>query len=116
MAANSVLQLLVLLHPQNQCAPVFPQGSILGPILFLLYVNDLPDAVTNSTVACFADDTKIFRKIDSNTDALSLQDDLNNLEIWSNSSGLVFNEEKCKSLSITRRSQPINHPYSIKGK
>ncbi len=93
-----------------------PQGSILGPILFLLHVNDLPDALTNSTVACYADYTKIFRRIDSHTDALSLQDDLNNLESWSYSSGLVFNEEKCKRLSITRRSQQINHPYTIKGK
>jgi hypothetical protein len=78
-----------------------PKGSILGPILFLLYVNDLPDIVTNSTVACFADDTKIFRRIDSITDAMLLQDDINNLQSWSTSSGLVFNEGKCKSISIT---------------
>ena len=79
-----------------------PQGSILGPVLFVLYVNDFPDAVANSSVACFADDTKIFRRVDSITDAMLLQEDLNNLESWSNSCGLVFNEEKCKSLSITR--------------
>ena len=42
-----------------------PQGSILGPILFVLYVNDLPDEVLNSRVASFADDTKIFRRVDS---------------------------------------------------
>ncbi|CAB4012394.1 Hypothetical predicted protein, partial [Paramuricea clavata] len=93
-----------------------PQGSILGPIHFLLYVNDLPDAVTNSTVACFADDTKIFRRIDSITDAMLLQDDINNFQSWSTSSGHVFNEGKCKSISITRRCQPIHHLYSIKGK
>ena len=93
-----------------------PQGSILGTVLFLLYVNDLPDAVTNSSVACFADDTKIFRRVDSVTDAMLLQEDLNNLESWSNSCGLVFNEEKCKSLSITRCNEPIVYPYKIKGK
>ena len=72
--------------------------------------------MTNSTVACFADDTKIFRRIDSITDAMLLQDDINNLQSWSMSSGLVFNEGKCKSISITRRSQPIHQLYSIKGK
>ncbi|CAB4040859.1 Hypothetical predicted protein, partial [Paramuricea clavata] len=53
-----------------------PQGSILGTILFLLYVNDLPDAVENSKVACFADDTKIFRCVDSISDAALLQSNL----------------------------------------
>ncbi len=91
------------------------QGSILGPILFLLFVNDLPEAVNNSTLACFTDDTKIFRRVDSIQDAL-LQIDLKNLDNWSNSSGLTFNEPKCKSLCITRKSQPIAYPYTIKGK
>ena len=57
-----------------------PQGSILGPILFLLYANDLHDVIENSTVACFADDTKIFRCIDSISDAALLQHDLDNLD------------------------------------
>ena len=56
-----------------------PQGSILGPILFLLYVNDLPDAVSSSTIATFADDTEIFKPIASKTDSNKLQEDLNTL-------------------------------------
>jgi hypothetical protein len=66
-----------------------PQGSILGPILFLLYVNDLPDAIKNSKVSSFADDTKVFKCIDSVSDANLLQSDLSSLGNWSTNSGLV---------------------------
>ena len=55
-----------------------PQGSVLGPILFLIYINDLDDDIT-SKVLKFADDTKVFRKIKSDTDRQHLQDDLNNM-------------------------------------
>ena len=52
-----------------------PQGSVLGPILFLIYINDLDDDIT-SKVLKFADDTKVFRKIKSDADRQYLQDDL----------------------------------------
>ena len=71
-----------------------PQGSILGPILFLLYVKDLPDVVNNAKVASFADDTKLFKCVVSHIDGASIQSDLYNLEEWSTSSGLVFNQNK----------------------
>ena len=51
---------------------VISQGSILGPILFLLYENDLPDVVVNSKVASFADDTELYRRVDSTPDAILL--------------------------------------------
>ena len=55
-----------------------PQGSVLGPILFLIYINDLDDNIT-SKVLKFADDTNLFRKITSGADRQHLQDDLNKL-------------------------------------
>jgi hypothetical protein len=80
-----------------------PQGSILDPILFLLYVNDLPYVVNNAKVASFADDTKLFKCVDSHIDGASIQSDLDNLEEWSTSSGLVFNQNKYKCQRITRK-------------
>ena len=58
-----------------------PQGSVLGPILFLIYINDLEDDIS-SKVLKFSDDTKIFRKITNDTDKQSLQDDLDKLVKW----------------------------------
>ena len=59
-----------------------PQGSVLGPILFLIYINDLEDDIS-SKVLKFADDTKVFRKVTNDTDKQSLQDDLEKLVKWS---------------------------------
>ena len=53
-----------------------PQGSILGPMLFLLYVNNMPDTVASSKVVAFADDTKIFKAIKSASEAAAVQEDL----------------------------------------
>ena len=74
-----------------------PQGSVLGPILFLIYINDLDDDIT-SKVLKFADDTKVFRKIKSDTDRQQLQDDLNKLTEWSEKWQMLFNYGKCKCL------------------
>ena len=67
-----------------------PQGSVLGPLLFILYVNDIPDLV-NSKVKMFADDIKIYTQITSFSDALSLQNDLDRLCEWAREWLLQFN-------------------------
>lgn len=71
--------------------------------------------VKNSRNGCFADDTKIFRRVDSNSDAALLQTNISNLDSRSTSSGLVFNQEKCKCLRITRQIQPDCHPLQDQG-
>jgi Reverse transcriptase (RNA-dependent DNA polymerase)/Endonuclease-reverse transcriptase len=76
-----------------------PQGSVLGPLLFLLYVNELPNWIKNN-IRMFADDTKIWRKIRSEEDSESLQNDLDKLEEWSDKWMLKFNTAKCKVMHI----------------
>ena len=88
-----------------------PQGSVLGPILFLIYINDLPEIV-NSAVKLFADDTKVYREIASNEDCDILQQDLNNLSRWTDTWLLRFNAAKCKSMHLGRKN--IQHKYYIK--
>ena len=71
-----------------------PQGSVLGPTLFIYYINDMPDIVS-SLIKIFADDTKIYRPIITNDDHVLLQKSLNNLVEWSNEWQMKFNESKC---------------------
>ena len=76
-----------------------PQGTVLGPLLFLCHINDLPDVV-HSQVRLFADDCLLYREINSFQDHLILQEDLKNLENWANTWGMRFNASKCYILSI----------------
>ena len=83
-----------------------PQGSVLGPILFLyiyiyiyIYINDLEDDIS-SKVLKFADDTKVFRKVTNDTDKQSLQDDLDKLVKWSEKWQMLLHFGKCKCIHI----------------
>lgn len=87
-----------------------PQGSVLGPILFLIFINDLPEIVT-SAVKLFADDTKLYREISSESDCDLVQNDLNGLSHWTDTWLLRFNASKCKSMHFGRSNK--KHKYHI---
>ena len=78
-----------------------PQGSILGPLLFVLFINDIYANIDNdSNIALFADVTKIWRDINSESDCETLQNDINTLSIWSRNNKMSFHPDKCEALSI----------------
>ena len=85
-----------------------PQGSVLGPLLFILYVNDMPDLV-DSKIKMFADDIKIYRQITSFRDAFSLQNDLDKLCSWAKKWLLRFNITKCKHLNYGINASPYEY-------
>ena len=91
-----------------------PQGSVLGPLLFLLYINDLPESVT-SQVRLFADDTAVYLTVTSLDDCQILQNDLLKLESWEKQWDMEFNPSKCQVLHISRSKSPYNFPYKLHG-
>ena len=76
-----------------------PQGSVLGPLLFLIYINDLEDDIS-SKVLKFADDTKVSRKVTNDTNKQSLQDNLDKFVKWSEKWQMLFNFGKYKCIHI----------------
>ena len=93
-----------------------PQGRILGPLLFTVFINTLPGSLSpGSRAALYADDSKVYRLILSSFDSTTLQRDLNNLSSCSNNNSLDFNLSKCKILTVTRKKNPILFPYMLSG-
>ena len=78
-----------------------PQGSVLGPVLFLIFINDIPENI-RSSVRLFADDCVLYRNIESPTDCQILKDDLNSLAQWEADWQMKFNVAKCHSMRVTR--------------
>ena len=92
-----------------------PQGTVLGPILFLCYINDLPSSVS-SDVRLFADDCLLYRPIKSKDDQKKLQEDLTKLERWADIWGMKFNPSNCSVLRVKRpRAKEIASDYQLKG-
>ena len=94
-----------------------PQGSVLGPILFLIFINDLPDNI-RSSVRLFADDCVLYRNIHSIQDCFILQEDLTSLGQWEADWQMKFNVAKCHSMRVTphqhHKQIPLITPFTTK--
>ena len=89
-----------------------PQGTILGPILFLCFINDISENI-HSTIRLYADDCVLYRSIVTDNDTEILQSDLNSLCKWSDHWKLNFNIAKCKVMSMSRKHHSCQHFYHI---
>ena len=113
-------QRVVLDGEESESIPVtsgVPQGSILGPILFLIYINDLQDGIF-SQVRLFADDTALYPlylTIEGKDDGAALQQDLDRLSVWESMWDMEFNLSKYQVVQVTGSKRPMNTIYMLHG-
>ena len=102
----------------SKTAPVtsgVPQGTVLGPLLFNLYINDMPQEISEeSSLKLFADDCLVYREIHTSEDQQALQKDLHNLQAWAARWGMRFNPDKCNIMHIhPKRTKPVTKLYEM---
>ena len=84
-----------------------PQGSVLGPLLFIIYINDIAAVpLSVGSMLLYADDSMLYRPIRTPEDYNQLQLDMNKLCTWTNNNLLTYNNNKCKYMVISRKKQP----------
>lgn len=105
-------------HTSN-ILPVFsgvPQGSVLGPILFLIYINDLVDMVdSNIIIRLFADDCVLYKKVTCQQIQVDLDYALTKVSEWCTQSSMALNPDKTVLLRVTKKKQPFTFTYRVQG-
>jgi hypothetical protein len=113
------IQQVVLEGEHSSPSPVLsgvPQGTVLGPLLFLTYINDLPDVVKESITRLFADDALLYRNVCSAKEQSLLQADLDRLAEWENTWQMSFNAGKCNTLHVSPgRDLSFRSAYTLHG-
>ena len=89
-----------------------PQGTVLGPLLFLIYINNLPKGIL-SNVRLFADDCILYKEIKSSNDSAQLQADIDIITTWEKTWQMNFNKTKCYSMKITHKKNPVVTTYKM---
>ena len=108
-------QRVVIEGEESESIPVtsgVSQGSVLGPILFLIYINDLPDEVC-SQVRLFADDTALYLTMESEDSGSTLQSDLDILSMWETRWDMEFNPSKCQVVHVAGSKRPVKRDYIL---
>ena len=101
--------------PKRSRSPLgVPQGSVLDPLLFLLYINDLPENI-KSQVRLFADDTVVYLTVSSAQDNQVLQSDLDTLQQWERTWDMEVNPSKCQVISVSWSKKPFKSRYYLHG-
>ena len=87
------------------------QGSVLGPLLFLIYINDICCLNISSQMVLYADDLVLYKVIQNETDFMELQSDIVEVAKWVQDNSLTFNTSKCKSMLFTRKMKTMPPLY-----
>ena len=90
-----------------------PQGSVLGPLLFVLFINDIDDGIL-SKISKFADDTKLCRAVGDEEEAEILQEDLRRMFRWSQDWQMLFNLEKCSVMHMGKRNNEFSYEMGVR--
>ena len=110
-------QRVVVNGVKSDWAPVVsgvPQGTVLGPLLFSLHINDIMSDI-ESEIRLFADDCVCYREIKDIEDTLKLQKDIDRLGIWARKWGMRFQPVKCNMMQLTKKHNKIQASYTLEG-
>ncbi|CAK1585452.1 unnamed protein product [Parnassius mnemosyne] len=92
-----------------------PQGSHLGPLLFIMFIDDIKHCIRNSEFELYADDLKICKIVNNNTDQIQLQEDIDRITEWCRQNKMSLNTNKCYHIKFSRKFNKYNSSYNING-